>query len=141
MGEKVADISELVRVGAPIAKIAAEIECCEVVCANCHRRRTTARQRSWRVGLSIPDSDYLVGPRWRQRRNILHVRDVLSQSSCVDCGEADVCVLEFDHVGDKKAAVSALARGEYSLSTLAAEIAKCEVRCVNCHRRRTGAEW
>jgi hypothetical protein len=46
-------------------------------------------------------------------------------------------VLEHDHVGKKRAGVMTLAWDEYSLETVEAEIAVCEVRCCNCHRRRT----
>ena len=58
---------------------------------------------------------------------------------CVDCGEADPVVLEFDHrdPSTKVAAVSTLARGGYSLSAVQQEVANCDVRCANCHRRRT----
>ena len=49
-------------------------------------------------------------------------------------------VLEFDHVGDDKVAnVSSLARRSAAWERIEAEIAKCEVRCANCHRRRTMA--
>ena len=66
--------------------------------------------------------------------------DVLTASGCVDCGELDVCVLEFDHVGEKTGTVMQLARQEVGLARLSAEIQRCEVRCVNCHRRRTARE-
>lgn len=47
-------------------------------------------------------------------------------------------VLEFDHVrGVKKGDVSLMARQGLALKTIDAEIAKCDVRCANCHRRRT----
>jgi hypothetical protein len=47
-------------------------------------------------------------------------------------------VLDFDHVrGEKVNGVALLAAGCARLDTLCAEMAKCEVRCVNCHRRRT----
>lgn len=58
---------------------------------------------------------------------------------CVDCGEADAAVLEFDHVrGTKTANVSELMG--LSGKALEEEIAKCDVRCGNCHRRRTARE-
>jgi hypothetical protein len=63
--------------------------------------------------------------------------DALAASGCVDCGEADVCVLDFDHVGEKTATVTHLVRREVGLQRLRDEIARCEVRCANCHRRRT----
>lgn len=65
------------------------------------------------------------------------VSNWLSINPCVDCGEADPVVLEFDHVrGEKKGNISSLSRGQVSEKTLLEEIQKCEVRCANCHRRR-----
>ena len=141
IADKRATITDLIAEGASWRRIAEEIARCEVVCANCHGRRTERRQGSWRMGLTMPDDEYLAISRWRRRRNVLYVRDVLTESSCVDCSEKDVCVLEFDHVsGDKNATVSKMMWGEYSLAALAAEIARCQVRCANCHRRRTAKQ-
>jgi hypothetical protein len=55
---------------------------------------------------------------------------------CADCGETDPLVLEFDHLGDKKFNVGAGMR-ERSWQAVRDEIAKCDVVCANCHRRRT----
>lgn len=41
---KVMDVAEMIRVSRPLAAILAEIEKCEVVCANCHRVRTVMRR-------------------------------------------------------------------------------------------------
>lgn len=55
---------------------------------------------------------------------------------CVDCGETDPVVLEFDHLRDKSFAVAqALTRRGWQ--SILDEIEKCEVVCANCHRRRT----
>lgn len=56
---------------------------------------------------------------------------------CVDCGEADQRVLEFDHQSDKKYNVSELMDGSHSWETIKEEIDKCLVRCANCHRKKT----
>lgn len=62
----------------------------------------------------------------------------LSEHPCVDCGERDVLVLQFDHVrGVKKGNVTDLVREACSIRTLLREIEKCDVRCANCHQRRT----
>ena len=75
-----------------------------------------------------------------QSRQIWLLR-YLKAHPCVDCGERDLIVLEFDHVrGKKMYKVSELARGEYSLKKLQEEVSKCEVRCANCHRRKTAIQ-
>jgi hypothetical protein len=61
---------------------------------------------------------------------------------CVDCGEDDILVLEFDHIDriGKELEVSRIIRESGSVHRLENEIAKCEVRCANCHRRKTAIE-
>jgi hypothetical protein len=62
----------------------------------------------------------------------------LSSHPCVDCGESDIRVLEFDHVlGNKTLDIARLLDRAISWSKIEVEIAKCEVRCANCHRIKT----
>jgi hypothetical protein len=57
---------------------------------------------------------------------------------CIDCGQTDMTLLEFDHVrGEKIDRVSQLLSKGHNWPILEAEIAKCEVRCANCHRKKT----
>ena len=62
--------------------------------------------------------------------------DYFAAHTCVDCGEADPVVLDFDHLRDKAFDVSA-AYTHKPWATVLEEIEKCEVVCSNCHRRRT----
>lgn len=73
-------------------------------------------------------------------QNRLRLWEFLSCNPCVDCGEPDPVVLEFDHTRDKRANVSQMVSGAYAWSTVELEIAKCEVRCVNDHLRKTARE-
>ena len=61
----------------------------------------------------------------------------LKANPCVDCGETDPVILEFDHLKTKDFNISDAARKGVSIKKLNDEIAKCEVRCANCHRRKT----
>lgn len=75
--------------------------------------------------------------RLRDRNRTLLLAYLLDHP-CIDCGEPDPVVLEFDHVrGTKAANVSMLVFGLKRWETILEEIAKCEVVCANCHRRRT----
>ena len=61
---------------------------------------------------------------------------------CVDCGRANPVMLDFDHrdPSEKKGNVSELAmRKPWRLVLV--EIAKCDVRCANCHLRRTAIQF
>ena len=78
---------------------------------------------------------------YRQR-----LAEYLLAHPCVDCGETDLRVLEFDHREDevKLAEVTLLSSSLAAWHRVEAEIAKCDVRCANCHRRKTaerGGHW
>jgi hypothetical protein len=69
--------------------------------------------------------------------NRAYVNEYLRQHPCVDCGNNNIIVLEFDHVrGKKRKEVSHMIDSAFSLDSIIEEIAKCDVRCANCHRIR-----
>lgn len=71
-------------------------------------------------------------------RNKKFIAEYLDKHPCVDCGEKDPVVLDFDHVRGKKVKnVADAVNHGWSLKRIKDEIAKCEVRCANCHRRAT----
>jgi hypothetical protein len=79
-----------------------------------------------------------------KQQSIAFVHQHLAEHPCVDCGNADIRVLEFDHLGDKTWNISVMLNGGYPPSLIASEIAKCDVVCANCHRIRTysrGGSW
>lgn len=63
----------------------------------------------------------------------------LETHPCVDCGESDVRVLQFDHREplQKTRTISDMVRRATAWKTVLLEIEKCEVRCANCHTKRT----
>ena len=69
------------------------------------------------------------------------VYEYLKNHSCIDCGEKDIIVLEFDHLHDKIYSVSDMVRRLYSFEKVLEEIDKCVVRCANCHRRKTAKQF
>lgn len=149
VGPKTRAVSALVVEGASLAKVKAETRNCEVVCVNCHRKRSAARARTarWRYAINLDDLGYSNGvdelgvARGAARaRNARFVFDFLSGKRCVDCGLAELLVLDFDHLRDKHKPVMELVMSEASIPRIEAEIAKCEVRCANCHRRKTAKE-
>jgi hypothetical protein len=68
----------------------------------------------------------------RRKLIVIAAKDV----PCADCGvKYPTCVMQFDHVrGEKKFNIGGGVRG---ISSIIAEIAKCEVVCANCHALRT----
>jgi len=72
---------------------------------------------------------------------IKFVDDFKTSHGCADCGySGHPAALDFDHLpGFEKTINISILRRRWStrLSTLEAEMAKCEVVCANCHRIRT----
>jgi hypothetical protein len=69
------------------------------------------------------------------------IEKYLNCHPCVDCGETDIVVLDFDHIrGEKFLNISQMVNQGYSWKTIKEEINKCDVRCANDHRRRHANE-
>jgi len=76
-----------------------------------------------------------------RERNRKFVAEYLQSHPCVDCGEKDIIVLQFDHISDKTKEISNMIGQGYSLETIEKEITKCLVRCANCHTRKTAKDF
>lgn len=68
-----------------------------------------------------------------KEQSIEFLRTFLSEHPCVDCGETDILVLQFDHVKGRNFDVYPTNR---SVAAIKREVKLCEVRCANCHVRR-----
>lgn len=104
--------------------IRAEVDKCIVVCGNCHMRKTRLGGRIW------------TNPSKRMMKNRNAFYQYFLSHPCVDCGETDPVVLEFDHVRGKKLFNVGM-KSNASWHRIEAEITKCDIRCTNCHLRRT----
>lgn len=133
-------------------------------CAHCHQlkeeeefawsnRRLGKRQKHCRDCMSVFNKASYAKKGDKEKRQIYENRvkrqtdakqfvwDYLTAHPCVDCGETDPVILQFDHVrGKKKKDVSTMIQDGYSVEAIKEEIEKCLVRCANCHLRKTHQE-
>lgn len=65
----------------------------------------------------------------------------LSNKECIDCKENDPIVLDCDHIRDKKFSISKMVRDAMPWDTILDELSKCEIRCANCHRKKTAKQF
>lgn len=110
----------------------------QIRCRDCTRRQVQSHYSR--------NKDYYIKKAQLRTRETkaLHREKLLSYLSshpCVDCGEADFICLEFDHVRGEKHFTVAEMIGDYAWEKIETEIAKCEVRCANCHRRKTARQY
>lgn len=80
----------------------------------------------------------------RYRRDIKQkLYTYLQDKFCIDCKEYDPIVLEFDHKNrnTKTHQISKMINSSYSWERILKEIKKCDIRCANCHRRRTAKQF
>jgi hypothetical protein len=75
----------------------------------------------------------------RERREKVRefIWSVLEKNSCIDCGNNNPIVLQFDHRDNVEKLYNISEMYDYSIALIEKEIAKCDVRCANCHLIRT----
>ena len=121
--DKIDSIKEI-KSSPSITHVLNEIAKCELVCVNCHRVR------------SVNEFTHMskVLQRVRNRGTILKAKD----SPCVDCGDKfHPCAMDFDHVRGTKLYSIAQCASRFGKVKLLEEIAKCDLVCACCHRKRT----
>jgi len=77
-----------------------------------------------------------------RQKNFAKFIEYLQSHPCVDCGETDIRVLQFDHLPqfEKKFEIGrAITGSTRKWEVILEEINKCEVVCANDHLRRTGS--
>lgn len=126
--DKADNISRLVLNNTPKERILKEIEKCELVCVLCHNKRTHNRKNKNIKGV----------------KHITRNVNIINEAKNVPCA---ICSnthghynMQFDHIDsdDKYSAICQLK--SCKLETLLNEIAKCQVLCALCHRRKSITE-
>lgn len=101
-------------------------------CKKCQSKYTMASYRA-------DPSRYYERNFKRKRELKKKVLEFLLEHPCIQCNEADPVVLDFDHRDSESKTddVSGLVVMGYKWSIIEEEIAKCDVLCSKCHRKKT----
>ena len=106
----------------------------EHICKKCQKTRRRAyyasRKSDYRQRMRMCESR-------KRKENRLKIFEHLLAHPCIDCGESDIIILEFDHRdGTQKVDNVSSMPKHYGWEKILAEIQKCDVRCVKCHGHR-----
>lgn len=102
-------------------------------------------QSKCKICIALNDKEYskkrtYEGANVRRLRSVYNNRmkiyEYLLEHPCIDCGNTDWRVLQFDHIDDSKE-FSITQKMTLSWEKMKLEIDKCNVRCANCHSLRT----
>lgn len=125
-----------------------------LICTKCNNERVLSKWTTW-CKKCVKQYDKERYPKTREKRraqalkwrsethrtNTTNIVRYLKKHPCVDCGEKDILVLEFDHRNRATKlfdVCSGLESRTWAL--INSEIEKCDIRCANCHRRKTVIE-
>lgn len=113
------NISKMVLSGYSVKLIKLELQKCECICANCHRKKHFKNYES-------------------KHKKHIFVKNIKSLSKCEICNENYIACLDFHHIdpSTKVLNIGAMIRDkQYSILDIDNEIKKCKIICVNCHRK------
>ena len=109
------------------------------VCKECHSKEAKAHYENNKSHYLLLVKNRKAEIRAENRQRLV---EYLKTHPCVDCEEPDLVVLHFDHIrGKKTKEVTRMVDQGWCWETICKEISKCDVRCANCHLRRTSAQF
>lgn len=112
-------IPDMIRLKVKPEKLIEEINKCDCLCSNCHRKHhhKNFSSKFWKIK---------------------YVQNIKNNSSCIKCSESHWSCLDFHHKNseNKVLNIGAMLRDKkYTIEDIQAEIDKCEIICSNCHRK------
>jgi hypothetical protein len=92
----------------------------------------------WRAYYYRNREEVAAGRRRRKLDLRRWLREYKTSLVCTDCGETHPAALDFHHTdaSEKELSIGEVTAYGWSRRKVLAEIAKCEVLCANCHRKR-----
>jgi len=143
--EKDQKVSRLVIEEAPEERLREEMEKCDALCANCHRKEHVSPPRL-AVDIELREAPpRLIAERSNgetfevitPRRRRAWVNDYKQDRGCENCGNENPVALDFHHIDDesKDLTVSRLVSEGYGTQRVYREMQRCRVLCANCHRK------
>ena len=125
--DKIYNIADIIHDGAGLQTLKDEIEKCIILCGNCHAKEHRPEKILVHCkGLNVA----------RINKRAWYAEFVTTQK-CLLCNESDYRCLEFHHrnPSEKNFCISYMLTSGHSLEVFKKEIDKCDVLCVNCHRK------
>ena len=125
------------------SRIRKEATLTKFLCRFCHRLETRDEYVAAAAFRRLCQGNRYAASYKRHDQFTAHVlRRKLEHAVCTDCPRKvmaeTACGFDYDHVrGKKVCSVSSMCISRYELSEVDLEIAKCEMRCANCHRKVT----
>ena len=124
-GKKLQNISRMLLQNVSKEKILEEIEKCDLVCVLCHNKRSYLRLTN-KLGLA------------RQHRKNLELIKNFKNKPCVSCGNHYAYYnMQLDHIDPSTKLYNICELKNRKFDILQAELAKCQVLCALCHRRKS----
>jgi hypothetical protein len=100
------------------------------------------RQKAWNKSYYQKNKEKYAGYRDKRRRMLqTKIYEYKKAHPCA-CGETDPVALSFDHDDPnlREYDVTAMANAGFSWAHIMTEVAKCTVRCFNCHMKLTAKQ-
>ena len=128
-----------------VRMVTEEIPKTKILCANCHRKETVDENKLLKKApeLLSDNPDAIISRKALRKKYALVNNLKINIGSCKDCGlKVDPeypSVHDFDHLPGyvKLGNISIMCAQRLSDQRILAEIAKCQLLCVNCHRITT----
>jgi len=128
-GQKNKSITKMILDNTPQKIILEEIKKCELVCVICHKIRTNNRFNEI-LGLNRKYPSHV-------QRNINIINEFKNKPCVICCQLYDLFNMELDHVDSSTKLYNVCQLKSRKLKILNTELAKCQVLCALCHRRKS----
>lgn len=128
-GKKIKEVSRMVLDHAPKKIILEEIKKCDLVCLLCHNKRTYARFNE-QSGMERAYPPHV-------QRNIGMINTFKAQQCAICGGRHEHYNMQIDHIDPTTKLYDVCQLKSCKMEKLLSELAKCQVLCALCHRRKS----